>query len=144
MFRRSQRPEPDVIEVIIGPRANFRGELRCETSVRIDGAVEGGLIETPANVILTEPSNVVCDINAKTVSIRGTYRGTIRADRAELLEGSKVYGAVIVNSFFMDDGVLLQAELTIRGADPDPAPVNPAQQDAPDPVVTSPNEDVES
>ena len=118
MFSRFQRPEPDVIEVVIGPRATFSGHVRCETSVRIDGSVESGYIETPANVILTETSRVQCDITAKTVSIRGTYKGIIRADRAELLEGSHVYGALHVNSFHMDEGVLLQAELNMRGAPP--------------------------
>mgnify|MGYP000493816092 CR=1 FL=1 len=80
MFGRVQRPEPDAIEVIIGPRATFNGHLRCDTSIRIDGSVEGGHIETPANVILTETARAQCDITAKTVSIRGLYKGVLRAD----------------------------------------------------------------
>jgi len=116
LFGRVQRPEPDAIEVIIGPRATFNGHMRCDTSVRIDGSVEGGHIETPANVILTETARVQCDITAKTVSIRGLYKGVLRADRVELLEGSQIYGSLYVNSFYMDDGVLLRAELNIQGA----------------------------
>ncbi len=119
MFGRVQRPEPDAIEVIIGPRATFNGHLRCDTSIRIDGSVEGGHIETPANVILTETARVQCDITAKTVSIRGLYKGVLRADRVELLEGCQIYGALYVNSFYMDDGVLLRAELNIQGASSD-------------------------
>lgn len=116
MFARPQRPEPDAIEVIVGPRATFSGRLKCDASVRIDGAAEGGHIETPANVILTEMSRVQCDITAKTVSIRGIFQGTIHADRVELLAGSQIYGALHVNSFFMDDGVLMRAELNIQGS----------------------------
>ncbi len=116
MFGRVQRPEPDAIEVVIGTRATFNGHLRCDTSIRIDGAVEGGHIETPANVILTETARVQCDITAKTVSIRGLYKGVLRADRVELLEGSQIYGSLYVNSFYMDDGVLLRAEINIQGA----------------------------
>ena len=119
MFGRSQRPEHDAIEVIIGPRATFSGTLKCDASIRIDGAAEGGHIETPANVILTEMARAQCDITAKTVSIRGTFQGTIRADRVELLEGSQIYGTLHVNSFFMDEGVLLRAELNIQGAPAD-------------------------
>ncbi len=115
MFGRYNRPEPDAIEVIIGPRASFRGNLQCDASIRIDGAVTGGQIETPANVILTETAHAECDIRAKTVSIRGIYRGTINAYRVELLAGSQVFGALNVNSFFMDEGVLLHAELNIQG-----------------------------
>ena len=116
MFGRIQRPEPDVIEVIVGPRATFSGRMQCDASIRIDGAVDSGHIETPANVILTETARVQCDITAKTVSIRGVFQGVIRADRVELLEGCQVYGALHVNSFFMDEGVLLRAELNIHGS----------------------------
>jgi len=130
LFGRTQRPAPDAIEVIIGPRATFSGNLRCDASVRIDGSVESGHIETPANVILTETARVQCDITAKAVSIRGKYKGTIRADRAELLEGSQIFGALYVNSFFMDEGVLLRAELNIQGGalEPEEQPV-PARPD---------------
>ncbi|MCB0186506.1 MAG: polymer-forming cytoskeletal protein [Caldilineaceae bacterium] len=115
MFGRGQRPEPDAIEVIIGPRASFNGHLRCDASIRIDGLIEGGYVETPANVILTENARVQCDIVAKTVSIRGIYRGNLRADRVELLDGSQIYGTMNVNSFYMDEGVLMNAELNIQG-----------------------------
>lgn len=130
MFGRvQQRPEPDAIEVMIGPRATFNGHLRSDTSIRIDGAVEGGHIETPANVILTESARVQCDITAKTVSIRGVYKGVLRADRVELLEGSQIYGALYVNSFYMDDGVLLRAELNIQGAAGAEKPFAPPRPD---------------
>ena len=58
-LNRGQRPEPDAIEVIIGPRATFSGALRCDTSIRIDGAVEAGHVETPANVVLTDGAALV-------------------------------------------------------------------------------------
>ena len=115
MFRLFKKTEMDAIEVIIGPQSTFNGVLRSDTSIRIDGAVEGGFVETAANVILTETSYVQCDIVARTVSIRGTYNGTIRADRVELLEGSQAYGLLQVDSFFMDEGSMLNADLIIQG-----------------------------
>ena len=116
MFGQYRRPEPDAIEVIIGPRASFSGNLQCDASIRIDGAVDGGQIESPSNVILTETAQVECNIKAKTISIRGIYRGIVHADRVELLAGSQVYGSLNVGSFFMDDGVSLHAELNIQGS----------------------------
>ncbi len=140
MFSRIRKPEPDAIEVIIGPRASFSGNLNSDTSIRIDGAVEGGRIQTPANVILTETARVRCDIIAKTVSIRGAYWGDIRADRVELLEGSQVSGALHVNSFFMDEGVALHAEVDMRNAAPGEAPA-PVRREAPAPIpVITPQE----
>ena len=117
MFGRSQRPEADTIEVIIGPHASFSGDLRSDTSIRIDGVVDGGHIETPVNVVLTETAHVNAEIYAKTVSIRGYYRGKLQADRVELLKGSQVHGELHVNSFYMDEGVTLRAEVDIQGAE---------------------------
>ncbi len=134
MFGRTKRPEPDAIEVIIGPRATFNGDLRCDTSIRIDGAMEKGRVETPANVVLTETARVQADIRARTVSIRGIYKGELHADRLELLEGAQVYGALHVNSFYMDDGVLLQAELNMQGALVNGPAVPPAAQKPKGPI----------
>ena len=136
MFSRVRKPESDAIEVIIGPRASFRGNLNSDTSIRIDGAVDGGRIETPANVILTESARVQCDVVAKTVSIRGAYWGTINADRVELLRGSQVHGALHVNSFYMDEGVALRAEVNIQGAAPIKAPIPETEKKkAPLPII---------
>ncbi|MEM7531691.1 MAG: polymer-forming cytoskeletal protein [Chloroflexota bacterium] len=115
MFRLFKKTEMDAIEVIIGPQSTFNGVLRSDTSIRIDGAVEGGFVETPANVILTETSYVQCDIHARTVSIRGTYNGVVKAERVELLEGSQAYGTLNVDTFFMDEGASLNADLIIQG-----------------------------
>jgi cytoskeletal protein CcmA (bactofilin family) len=114
LFARNMRPEPDTIEVLIGARAKFSGQLQCDASIRIDGAVEQGQIETPANVIVTETATVQCDITAKVVSIRGKFKGIIRADRVELLDGSQVGGVLNVNSFYMDDNVIMRAAVNIR------------------------------
>lgn len=130
MFGRTSRPEPDAIDVLIGPRATFSGRLQCDASIRIDGAVDQGHIETPANVILTETAVVQGDIVAKVVSIRGKFKGIIQADRVELLEGSQVGGVLNVNSFYMDDNVLMRAAVNIRAdtmsdVKPPPPPANP-------------------
>ncbi len=131
MFGRTSRPEPDAIEVLIGARATFSGRLQCDASIRIDGAVDQGHVETPANVILTETATVNCDIVARVVSIRGKFKGIIQADRVELLDGSQVGGVLNVNSFYMGDNVLMRAAVNIRAdtmADvkPPPPPANPA------------------
>jgi cytoskeletal protein CcmA (bactofilin family) len=114
VFGRTSRPEPDAIEVLIGARATFSGTLQCDASIRIDGAVDQGHSTTPANVILTETATVQCDIIARVVSIRGKFKGIIQADRVELLDGSQVGGVLNVNSFYMDDNVLMRAAVNIR------------------------------
>jgi cytoskeletal protein CcmA (bactofilin family) len=118
VFRRDSRPHPDQIEVIIGPRATFGGQLRCDGSIRLDGTVEGGLIETPANVLITEGARVQVDIKAKTVSIAGAYNGVITADRVELLAGGRLWGTINVRTFLLDEGAHFQGQLVMQDAAP--------------------------
>lgn len=121
VFRRDSRPHPDQIEVVIGPRATFNGQLRCDGSIRLDGTVEGGLIETPANVLITEGARVQVDIKAKTVSIAGAYNGVITADRVELLAGGRLWGTINVRTFLLDEGAHFHGQLLMQ----DDAPAEP-------------------
>ena len=139
MFRRDSRPAPDQIDVVIGPRATFNGNLRCDGSVRLDGAVEGGAIETLGNVLITETARVMADIKAKTVSIAGAYKGNIFADRVELLEGGRLWGIITVGTFLLDEGAHFHGELVMRGGEqqdpfvanrPEPGAEIPMEADA--------------
>lgn len=114
LFRREARPAPDQIEVVIGPRATFEGKLRCDGSIRLDGTVEGGEIETVGNVLITEGARVMADIRARTVSVAGAYKGTITADRVELLEGGRLWGVVNVVSFLLDEGAHFDGQLVMQ------------------------------
>jgi cytoskeletal protein CcmA (bactofilin family) len=118
-FRRESRPAPDQIEVMIGRRATFNGQLRCDASVRLDGTVEGGLIETAGNVLISDSARVMADIVAKTVSVAGAYKGTITADRVELLEGGRLWGTVNVRTFLLDEGAHFHGELVMQTAEPE-------------------------
>ncbi len=142
-FRRDSRPHPDQVEVILGPRATFSGHLRCDGSIRLDGTVEGGLIETPANVLITEGARVKVDIKARAVSIAGAYNGTITAERVELLAGGRLWGTVNVRTFLLDEGAYFQGQLLMQDAAPaepllaprpaegERIPVSAAEQTAP-------------
>jgi cytoskeletal protein CcmA (bactofilin family) len=118
-FRRDSRPAPDQIEAVIGPRATFDGRLRCDGSVRVDGTVEGGSIETLGNVLITAGARVTADIKAKTVSVAGGYKGTIIADRVELLEGGRLWGVINVRTFLLDEGAHFDGQLVMRGTETD-------------------------
>lgn len=118
MFSKERRPDPDVIDVTIGARATFSGNLRCDGSVRIDGVMESGQIETLGNVIIAAGAKVMADISARTVSISGAYKGELDAQRVELLEGGRAWGRIKVASFLLDEGAYLRGELVMQGEVP--------------------------
>lgn len=120
MFRRDSRPAPDQIEVVLGSRATFDGRLRCDGSIRLEGTVEGGFIETLGNVLITDTGRVMADIKARTVSVAGAYKGVITAERVELLEGGRLWGTINVRSFLLDEGAHFQGELLMQSEEGDP------------------------
>ncbi len=148
-FRQSSRPAPDQIEAIIGPRATFDGRLRCDGSVRVDGTLEGGTIEALGNVLITESARVMADIKAKTVSVAGAYKGTITADRVELLEGGRLWGTIKVRTFLLDEGAHFEGQLVMQGAEGDQqllAPQPPAgeQISVQSPEIAAPSTDTQA
>ncbi len=120
------------IEVFVGPDARIKGELESEGSIRIDGRYEGK-ITTPANVIVGESARVDADITARAVSVSGAVKGSIFADRVEILDGGKVWGNVEVKSFLLDDGGYIRGNVIIRTPKPveEPFGEDVPQEEAP-------------
>lgn len=129
MFSREKRPEPDQIEVTLGPRATFKGDIRCDGSVRLNGVMEGGTIEVLGNVLITESARVIANIAARTVSVAGAFKGTITAQRVELLAGGRIWGQVKVASFLLDEGGFLRGELIMQGDEPEEPFILPPPSD---------------
>lgn len=93
------------------PLTTFRGELRTNANIRVCGLVQDGTIETTGNVVVTETAQVDGTIQAKAVSLQGTFRGVLRADRVQILAGSQVDGKLYVNYYYTENGANLQAEI---------------------------------
>jgi cytoskeletal protein CcmA (bactofilin family) len=70
-------------------------------------------------VLITEAARVMADIVARTVSVAGAYKGTITADRVELLEGARLWGTVNVRTFLLDEGAHFHGELVMQTAEPE-------------------------
>ncbi len=132
MFKRDQRPEPDHIDVVIGESAAMSGEIRCEASVRVDGVIDGGRIETLGNVIIGPNARVLADIEAKTVSVSGAYKGKLSARRVELLEGGRMWGQISVHSFLLDEGAFMHGELIMLSEETPENPFLPQPDEEPE------------
>ncbi len=99
----TQAPPVEKIETIIGPTASFRGSIRTDGSIRIDGIFEGS-IETAGNLIIGEQAKILADVTAHNVSVAGAVKGDVSANRIEVLETGRIWGDLRVNSFTLDDG----------------------------------------
>lgn len=109
------------IENVIGPSASFKGNLKCDGGVRIDGVFEGS-VETAGNVIVGEAAKVEADISANNVSVAGSVKGEVRAQgRLEILSTGAVWGNIAVDTFLIDEGGFYNGAVSMageNGADP--------------------------
>ncbi len=103
------------IETVLGPNANFKGDVQSDGSMRIDGLFEGK-IELAGNLIISESGKVVADIKAQNVSVSGAVKGTINATgRLEILNSGKVWGDISVSSLLIDEGGYFRGQSIMSG-----------------------------
>lgn len=105
--------EPDAGRGIwLEPGTFLQGRLRCRGTVVLEGTVTDSNIETSANILIAEGAKVDARLSASIVSIRGVFKGTLIADRVEILAGAHVAGNVHVNSVYQDEEAHVEARLT--------------------------------
>lgn len=103
------------IETIIGPNADFKGEVRSDGNMRIDGRYEGK-VELAGNLIVGESGKVIADIKAQNVSVSGAVKGSVNAvGRLEILSSGKVWGDISVASLLIDEGGYFRGQSIMAG-----------------------------
>ena len=122
-------PPVEKIETIIGPTASFRGTIRSDGSIRIDGIYEGS-IETAGNLIIGEQAKIMANITAHNVSVAGAVKGDISANRVEVLETGRIWGDLTVNSFTLDDGGFVSGQVHMHTDMSPPMLEAPREQEA--------------
>jgi len=130
LFGKKKVHVSDRLETVLGQNAHFKGHLKCEGNLRIDGYCEG-IVEATGNIVIGEMGQLVAEVKAKNVSVSGSVKGTIYAERVDLLSTGRIEGDVLVDSFFLDEGGNIRGQVNMRekqGAEPQ-APENPPASD---------------
>ncbi len=103
------------IETVIGPTANFKGNVQSDGGLRIDGIFEG-VIQIAGNLIIGENGKVIADVNAQNVSVAGAMKGSVKAaGRLEILSTGRVWGDISVASFLIDEGGFFRGQSIMPG-----------------------------
>lgn len=91
------------------------GNLLLRSSVRVDGVVNGNILQEDAHdatVAIAKGATVTGDIRAKHVIVSGTLRGNIfTSDRVELLDTAFVTGDITYGSLGMQVGARVDGKL---------------------------------
>jgi len=98
--------ESDDIIAFVGEEVTFKGTIRYQGTVRVDGRLEGE-IYTDGNLIIGQKAVITAKIEAGTVTCQGRITGEILAkNRVKLLSPAVFDGSITSPLLSMDEGVM--------------------------------------
>lgn len=88
--------------------SQVQGELRFETSFRIDGKFEGTVM-SEGDLMVGESGDLEGELRVGRLFVSGTVRGNIRATRrVQISPGGKVFADIDTPSLVIEDGALFE------------------------------------
>jgi cytoskeletal protein CcmA (bactofilin family) len=102
---------PERCTNIVATGAKWKGSLKVDDSVRVDGTFSGE-IDTKGTVHISEGADIDAKIHAAFVVVSGNFRGEIRCDqRTELMPRGKVSGEIITKILSIHEGATLDGSV---------------------------------
>ncbi len=97
-------------ESIIGKEAQFKGTLKGEGSIRIEGKVDGKIV-VEGNVSMGENAMIKAHIKAESITISGTVEGNIDCkERVEILPSGTLKGGVRTSDLTIAEGGFFEGQ----------------------------------
>ncbi len=104
----------DRVNTVIGKGTFFKGTIKTNGIVRVDGEMEGDII-TQGDVIIGESGKVKVEIKAANVAIAGSVEGNIDAEgKMELRDTGALVGDVKAYHLAIDDGALFKGNCEMK------------------------------
>src|SRR5947209_1805256 len=98
---------------ILGPDANFKGELTYEKGMRLQGKFEGNIM-TPGRLHVTKEAKMSADVDAGAISVEGDVKGKLTAnDRIELKNSAKYEGDLAASKLVVDGGAIMGGDVAV-------------------------------
>jgi len=93
-------------DTIIGNEAYFQGTLTAKGSLKIDGRIDGSLVDAKT-VTLGKTGKIKGDISCEVCYVCGEVRGNITAlDHIEAMSGSRIEGDLRAPKIIIEDGAI--------------------------------------
>ena len=110
------------INSIVGEGTEFRGDLKLNGLLRIDGDFTGS-ITTEGKILVGKNGRAECTIKAGTVVVGGIVRGNISSsEKVIVLSTGMVIGNINTPRLIVEEGVVLNGNCTISKNIPDTQP----------------------
>jgi cytoskeletal protein CcmA (bactofilin family) len=104
---------PQEYATILGPDANFKGELSFDKAMRVHGRVEGK-INTPGRLHVAKEAKISADVEAGSIVIEGEIKGNLTAsDRVELKSSARFEGDLRAGRLVVEEGAAFNGHVSV-------------------------------
>jgi cytoskeletal protein CcmA (bactofilin family) len=104
---------PTDFPTVLGPDANFKGELSFEKGMRLQGKFEGK-INTPGRLHVSREARLGADVDAGAIIVEGDVKGNLSAaDRIELKSTARYEGDLRASKLVVDEGAIFAGHVTV-------------------------------
>lgn len=105
------------VVAFIGPGVEFKGEIRYQGSVQVDGVLEGE-IHTDGTLLIGEKAVINARVSAGSVISKGKITGDVVAtEKVQLLSTAVMDGTLKTPKLSMEIGVMFNGDITMRTGD---------------------------
>jgi len=102
-------------DTVIGHEAYFQGTLAAKGSLRIDGRVDGAVVDGKL-VTIGKTGKLKGDISCEVCSVSGEIKGNVTAmGHIEVLAGGKVEGDLRAPKVIVEDGAVFNGNCSMAG-----------------------------
>lgn len=113
MIFRTDSPEGD-LNGFVDAGSHLLGELRFETSFRVEGKVEGSVV-SKGILVVGEGGEVDGDIQVGQIFVSGTVRGTIHAtEKIQLCSSGRLFADLETPSLAIEDGAVFEGRCVMN------------------------------
>ncbi len=96
------------IETILGVGSDFKGQITCKGTIRIDGKIEGN-VASEEGVIVGDKGLVKGNISAKNVLLSGKVTGNVSSSkRLEITPSGQLQGDIKTQRLVIAEGVIFK------------------------------------
>lgn len=103
-------------DTIIGHEAYFQGTLTAKGSLRIDGRIDGSIVDAKL-VTVGKTGKIKGDVSCEICTLSGEVKGNVSAlDHIEMLAGSKIDGDMRAPRIIIEEGAVFNGSCSMTDA----------------------------
>ena len=103
---------------VLGPTLSFKGELKAEEELLIQGRIEGS-IEHTSNLTIGEEGKVKADIKAAFIAVEGKVEGDLQGTESVVIkQTADVEGNIFSPTVSLHEGSTFNGKIDMSGKEP--------------------------